>query len=183
MINLLPPLEKEELKKEESWKQTMILGILVLIFLISFSLVLFSIKFYIIGEVEAQKILYQQREKELRNPRIQSLQKNLISFNQILLQLDSFYRNQLKLTGTLEKISNTLPPGLYLTNLSLIPQSSDKKDWRLVCNMSGYAPTREALLDLKENLENEELFGEIYFPPANWVKSTDISFVVSFKIR
>lgn len=183
MINLLPSKEKINLREEENWKLTMIIGILILIFLISFSLILFSIKFFIEGEVEVQKILFNQREKEFQNPQMQSLQANLISFNQTLFQLESFYQNQLKLTENLEKISKTLPLGIYLTNLSIKPQLKNEGGWQLGCNLSGYSPTREVLLEFKKNLEEEERFQEVYFPPANWVQAKDINFTVSFVIK
>ena len=65
MINLLPSQEKEEIKQEENFKLILILGIIFLFFLISFSLILTSINIYISGEAKVQKILYQQREKEV----------------------------------------------------------------------------------------------------------------------
>jgi Tfp pilus assembly protein PilN len=183
MINLLPPAEKEILTQEETWKLTVILGILVLVFLVSFSLILFSIKTYLAGEVEVQEIFIDQRTKELQNPQMESLQKNLINFNQTLIQLESFYRGQFKVTEILEKISRILPSETYLTNLSISLQSDKKGKRQVNCNLSGFASTRETLLKFKENLEKEEIFEEIYFPPANWVKPSDINFTVNFKIR
>jgi Tfp pilus assembly protein PilN len=183
MINLLPTLNKEELKQEEQWKLVMILGILVLAVLICFSLILFSIEIFISGEVETQKILLNQKEKELENPKIQTLKENLITLNQTFSQLDSFYQNQFSLTEILEKISQTLPAGTYLTNLSIVHQPEKEGKGKMNCSLSGFASSREILLEFKENLEKEERFQEIYFPPANWVKPTDINFTVNFKIK
>ncbi len=181
MINLLPPEEKEGLIKEENWKLVLILGILVLFFLVSFSLILFSIKIFISGEVEAQKILFEEREKEFQNPQIQNLQENLIALNKIIFQLDSFYQKQLNLSEILEQISKTLPSEIYLTNLSIFPQTEEEQI--INCSLSGFSPTREILLEFKKNLEKEEKFQEIYFPPANWVKPSDINFTINFKVE
>jgi len=183
MINLLPPQEKTNLQKEENWKLTMILGILVLVFLICLFLILFSIKIFISGEIEVQKIIFSQREEEFKNPQMQNLQKNLNSFNRTLSQLDSFYQSQPNLTGILEKFSKTFPTRIYLTNLSLSPRLKDGEERQLTCDISGYSPTREILLEFKKNLEKEEQFEEVYFPPANWVQSKDINFTVSFKVK
>lgn len=181
MINLLPSEEKEKLIEEKKWKSITILGILLLAFLICISLILYSINIFISGAVKSQKILFDQREKEFKNPQTQALQENLINFNQTLSQIDSFYQSQLNLTEILEKTSQALPPGSYLTSLSLNPELIE--EGRMSCNFSGFSPTREILLEFKENLEKEKLFTDIYFLPTSWVQSKDINFTVNFKVR
>lgn len=181
MINLLPPQSKEELRKEENWKIVMILGINVLLVLVCFSLILYSINLFISGETRAQKILYQEREKEFQTPQMQSLQKNLTTFNLTLSQLDSFYGSQFSATEILEEISETIPSGIYLTNLSITPKSG--KERLIECTLAGFSPTRETLLRFKENLEKKEGFEGVSFPPVSWVKQNDISFTVNFRIK
>lgn len=181
MINLLPPKEKEEILQEENWKLFMILGMLLLIFLVSLLLILFSIKIFIIGEVDVQKILFAEREKEFKNTQMQNLQNNLTDFNKKLSQLDSFYQNQSNLSEILEEISKTLPSGVYLNNLSVVPQKEE--DAGFICNLSGFSSDRQTLLTLKGNLEKEKNFQEVFSPSSNWVKPTDINFTVNFKIR
>lgn len=173
MINLLPPEEKENLLREENWNLILILEILVLIFLICLALILFSVKISISGQLEVQKILLLQEEKKFEESQIQSLEEKITTSNQSLSKLNSFYQSQTNLTEILEKISETLPPETYLTDLNLsLAQIS----------LSGFSPTREILLEFKKNLEEEQTFGEIYFPPSNWIKPTDIDFLVNFKI-
>jgi len=183
MINLLPPQAKTELILEEKWKLVMLLGLLFLIFFVCLSLILISINIYISGEAASQKILLEQREKEFRTPQTQTLQKNLTVFNQTLSQLDSFYQSQFNTSDVLEKISGLLPSGTYLTNLSCVAQASSKDGWKTNCSLSGFCPTRETLLDFKTNLENEKSFGEVFFPPASWVKPMNINFSVTFKVK
>lgn len=176
MINLLPPQQKEELKREEKWKLTSLLGILSLVFLLYLSLILFSIKIYISSELESQKIIYDIEEKKFEASEIQDFQKKIISLNQNLSKLDSFYREQVDLTRILEKISATLPPGVYLTNLNWQKEMSQ-------IGVSGFAPARENLFEIKKNLEKEKDFDNVYFSPSNWVKPKDINFYVTFKIK
>lgn len=173
MINLLPSQYKAELKEEKNWKLILILEILVLIFLTCLALILFSVKIFISGQLEAQKILLLQEEKKFKESQIQSLEEKITVSNQTLSKLNSFYQDQTNLTEILEKISEALPPETYLTTLNLnLAQIS----------LLGFSPTREILLEFKKNLEQEKLLGEIYFPPSNWVKPTDIDFSVNFKI-
>jgi Tfp pilus assembly protein PilN len=176
MINLLPPQQKEELLQEEKFKLVLILGILFLIFLICLILILFSIKIYISGEVETQKILLSQEEERFKGTQTQNLEEKIISSNQILSKLSSFYSRQISLTEVLEKISQGLPSGAYLTIFNFNSENNQ-------VSLSGFSSSREILLEFKKNLEKEENFQEIYCPPSNWVKPTDIDFVVNFKIK
>lgn len=182
MINLLPPQQKKELKEEKSFKLTLIIGVLLSVFLVYLCLTLFSIKVYVSGEVRAEEILFSQKEKEINTPQAQTLQKNLISFNQTLSRLYNFYENQILFSDILKKISETLPNGVSLTSISISPVLL-AGDWKMGCDLTGFSSTRETLLLLKENLEKEKSFGEISFPPTNWVKPTDINFTVNFKTK
>ena len=182
-INLLPPEVKTELELEEKWKQIFLLGLLSLIFLVCLSLILISINIYISGEADSRKILLEQREKEFRTPQTQALQKNLATFNQTLSQLDLFYQKQFNVSDVLEIVSELLPAGTYLTNLSCVPQVSTKDGWKTSCSLSGFCPNREILLDFKDRLEKEKSFGEVSFPPVSWVKPADINFSVTFKAK
>jgi len=186
MINLLPFQEKEILRQEEKHNLVLILGILFLIFLISLILILFSIKIFISGEVEVQRILLSAEEKRFKESQIQNLEEKINASNQTLSKLNLFYQNQLNLTETLEKISGTLLSGTYLTTFSLNPLSTpaEGKTQKYLAQISltGFSPTREILLEFKENLDKEGTFGEIYFPPSNWVKPIDIDFSVTLRI-
>lgn len=186
MINLLPPQQKEELLEEGKYNLVLILGILFLIFLISLILILFSIKIFISGEVEVQRILLSAEEKRFKESQIQNLEEKINTSNQTLSKLNLFYQNQLNLTEILEKISAALPLEAYLTTFSLNPISTpaggETQKYLAQVSLGGFSPTREILLGLKEALEKEELFGEIYFPPSNWVKPTDIDFSVTLRI-
>jgi len=154
------------------------LGFLAFFVLISFSLILATINIFLMGEVETQKILYQQRSKELESPRMQELKKGLVNFNQTLSRLDSFYSGQFSLSEVMEEISETLPLGTYLSNLLIVP--GKKGEQKISCTLSGFSPTRDILLKFKKNLEKKDNIEEVYFPPANWVQSKDVNFSVSF---
>jgi len=181
MINLLPPEARKDLKEEENWKLCLTLSFLVVIFFISFSLILLSVKNFISGEPESQRILLEQGESELENPRRHNLQSSLINFNNSFFQIDEFYKEQFTSAGILTQISSIVPMGIRFTNLSI--SRSGKKLDETGCSISGFSPDRDTLLILKDNLEKEENFEEINFPPSNWVKPIDINFNINFKIR
>ncbi|HXK31878.1 MAG TPA: hypothetical protein VJ378_00105 [Candidatus Paceibacterota bacterium] len=181
MINLLPPPKKQEINQEENWKILMTLAISVLAVLVCFILILYAINISIAGDVGLEKILYEQKAKEFESSQMLDLKTEIIGFNKAVLRLDNFYQNQLTPTETIEEVLQTIPEGIYLTNLA-ITLGSDK-DKIMQCELKGFSPTREMLLVFKENLEKERNFNEVSFPPATWLKPIDINFTVTFKIN
>ena len=81
----------------------------------------------------------------------------------------------------MEKISETLPQGVYLTNLSLRP--APKEAQKLQVSLAGFCPTRDILSEFKKRLEAVEVFKEIDFPPSNWLQSKDIDFYLTLKLQ
>ena len=75
MINLLPQKQKDELKQEENFKLTLILGIVTLASLICFALILFSIKISIGGQLSYQKIFLEQKKAE--SSQLQNLEEKM----------------------------------------------------------------------------------------------------------
>jgi len=175
MINLLPPEQKQVLLLEEKFKLVLILGIIVLAFLVSFVFILISIKIFLDAEMEIQKINFEQKEKELKVPALQDIENKITEANAAFSQLDSFYRGQRNSIVVFEKIFNALPSGIYLNNLSFNSISSQ-------IFLLGFSPSREILLQLKENLEKETSFSGVYFPPINWIEPVNINFSLNFKI-
>lgn len=176
MINLLPPQCKKELKEEENWKLISILNLLFLFFLISFSLILFAIKIYIQGQVESLKALASLEEKGLQISETQELKERIFLTNQNIVKLNSFYQNQINSIEILEKISQTLPSGVYLTAFSW-----QKKNRQI--SFSGYAPTREILFEFRKNLKEQKQFGEIDVTSPNLYAPTDIKFTAVLKFE
>jgi Tfp pilus assembly protein PilN len=174
LTNLLPPQNKIELFEEKIKNLIIILGILILVSLFSFSLILFGIEKYVSSQVDLEKMKLDLEKKEIETSEIQDLRKKTTSLNQILSQLDSFYQNQNKLSLVFNKISEILPPQMYLTNFSYQEELNQ-------VSLSGFSSTKEILYEFSKNLEKE--FPEVYFPLQNWVKSTDIDFQCSFKIK
>jgi Tfp pilus assembly protein PilN len=176
MINLLPNHQKEELREEEKFKIVLILGIILFSFFLSLSLSLFALKAIADSKVESQKILAEAKEKNWNSQPGKDLEKKIQDYNLTLTQLKSFYQKEINLTEILEKIYSLLPSGVYLNLFNFDRQQN-------LISLSGFSPTRDHLLKFKENLENQKEFGEIYFPPSNWVQPNDINFSVNFKIK
>lgn len=180
MINLLPPVEKEELLSEKKKKITIILWLLVLFFLLCLILTLFSVKIYLQIQAESQKTLLDESREEFGQSGIQDFREEINSINLTLTKLDSFYQQKTYFSEILGRISGILPQGIYLTNFSAV--FTTEKEENIEISLSGFSPTADSLFEFKGNLEKENDFKDIYFPPSNWVKLIDINFLVTFKI-
>jgi hypothetical protein len=178
MINLLPTKEKEVLLAELRKRMIIILCFLFLFFLVCLVLISFSIRIYLGGQIESQKTFLAESEKEFVESESQELQEKIKSANQRFKELSSFYKGKVYFFEISEKIAKTLPNTFYLTDFSL--KLLQEKE--VMVSLSGFAPLREDLFEFKKNLEQEENFKEVSFPPANWVKAKDINFHVTFKI-
>ena len=182
MINLLPPQIKKEHKELKKFKRILILISLFLFFGLFLSLILFLIKNHISQQAMAQKILFEQKEVELKELLGQREFEEIIKQNNLIFtQLKSFYQQQPNLTEIIEKIDKTLPEGIYLTELSLSSQLPEKRI--IECRLTGFSPSREKLIEFKENLKQEKNFKEVYFYPGNWLEKVDINFLVNFQIE
>lgn len=181
MINLLPSEEKEKLYLEIIKREVIILWLLVLFFLFCLLLILFSVKIYSQSQIQSQKVLLLAVKKELEQSEIAELEAKVNSANLIFTKLNSFYQKKIHFSEILEKISEILPQGVSLTNLSSQLSSTGEENVIKV-SLSGFSLTRENLFEFKQNLEKEPGFKEISFPPANWVKPLNIDFSASFTI-
>jgi len=176
MINLLPPSEKKNLQTEEKKKIVLILEILGFIFLLCLILILTSINVYISGQVEVERIIFEKEKGIFESSEVKDLSEKIKLANKTFSDLNSFYQNRIKLVDFLEEISEVLPEKVYLNNFSYQKNNSQ-------VTLSGFSKTREALFELKNNLEQQENLEEIYFPPSCWIESVDINFNLKFKIK
>ncbi|MEA3293055.1 MAG: PilN domain-containing protein [Patescibacteria group bacterium] len=188
MINLLPQIEKNRLAKNKRYRLILILGIIFLFFLISFSLILFLVKIHIFSLSENQKILTDIKKEEFKASDVQQVENKIKTANLNFSKLDSFYSQRDSWTGILEKISEIKPQNIYFTGLSSSlfspsKETKEEKQYRFQMTISGYSPDRESLLEFRENLKKEKIFGEVYFPSSTLVKSSDINFNLTLKIK
>lgn len=182
MLNLLPPQQKKELLEETNWKILLILITALTFFLAALFFVLLLINIIILSNLEIQKI-NSSRQGETPDD-LQIIKKDLSDFNQTVSELDDFYKNQIVLTDTIEKISKLiLSSDLYLKDFNFIASSLQQKEFTGQIVLSGFAPRRDALLNFKNDLTEIKNFQEINFPSSNWVKPVNIDFTVNFKIN
>lgn len=173
MINLLPPLHKEELHREEQFRLVLILGMLLMTFFICLSLSLLAIRVYVSGEIQAQDILAEAQKKEGGESRLAQIR----ALNQDIVGVSSFFANRIVLSDTIARISSALPEGAHITSLSYTPMSPGAK-----IALQGFAPQGEDLLQFRANLEQDPLFKNFRFPTSNWNNAINVNFSFDFEI-
>ena len=176
MINLLPPIEKQKLLDEKKLKQIIIFDLVFLFSLICLTLILFSIQINLRAQFGLRQTILEQKQKEFESSKTKELEQEIIFFNRIFVDTNFFNQEKFLVSDILAELSKTIPAGISLTNLSFQKQNKE-------ISFSGTALTREDLLVLKRNLEENESFQEIYFPASNWVNPVDINFLVKVTSR
>jgi Tfp pilus assembly protein PilN len=176
MINLLPPEEKNKIQQEKQLREFLILAFTFFSALLCLGLILFLIKIDLESKLALQQTILEQRKDEFDSSEAVEVENEVVFLNQLLDQANSFYQDKTYLTDVLEQLSQALPQGISLNTLSY-KQANNQ------ISLSGIAVDREALLELKNNLESNPNFKKIYFPSSNWVSPQDINFLVSFVIQ
>jgi len=182
MINLLPPEEKKKLLLEKKKKIVIISWILILFSVFCLILILSSIKIYLQIETKSEKALLAAANEGFNQPEAQNFRERIELANSNLKKLSSFYKNKIYFSDILKNISQIIPQQIFLTNVSINPSIEKEKESLIKVSLFGFSPTRDVLFNFRKKLENNDYFQEVYFPPSDWVKSTDINFSITFKI-
>jgi Tfp pilus assembly protein PilN len=191
MINLLPQTEKKILKIERNYKALLILAITFLCALICFILILLSIKIYVAGQANAENIIFKQFQKQIQKSKSQEIENMVRTYNKNMENINSFYKDRSQISGLLQRISEILPSDIYLTHFSsntieetvkIENSNKTKKKIKREVSISGFSPSRERLFELKQILESQSDFNEVYFPASDWTKPYDIDFSLKFNL-
>jgi len=179
MINLLPPEEKERLFLENKKKLVIILGITTLIPLVCLVLILSSIRFYMLGEVNTQKVILEEAVKKYQTPDFLTFKEIIEKSNSVVTQVEYFYKKEASVSNALKMILEIQrPPNLYLTNLSLTRDENQKMNIMAI----GVSQSRDDLLAFQKNIEVNKEIKNPYFSPESWVNAENVAFKLTFEI-
>jgi hypothetical protein len=184
MINLLPQEQKNELLSQGRLRLLFVLGALFLSFLLSFSLILLLVKNYFLLSIQNEKILFEEKQKIVAL--YENTEKEMIDANSLFNNILTVYNAQYPLTATLEQIRETFPQGAYLQDFVFIISEQNIggiKKLRAKVALIGVCPDRDLLLELKDSLEKQTNFSEVYFSPNSWVEPIEPIFSVGFDLK
>jgi len=206
MINLLPPQDKNEFKKEIVFKKISailsfhVICLLILIFALSLTSAFFTQQTEIIKE---QAI---QQEQQAQSAQFQVYKADAASFNDTLNKLQGFWQGQILTSDFLEKFLPLAVSNVHLKSLSFkmsskkiivaatVPQKAVSEDSDQTANsnetttqiifgaarIEGVVDSREGLYEFKKSLEGQKEFQEIVFAPSSWSKAKFPDFSLNF---
>ncbi len=188
-INLLPPIQKEEIKSEILRKKINLILFFLGINVCFLMAIIFALRVYIASknvEIDAKIV---QLEAQIKEPQFEALKKQINTANQNLNKISSIRAEQVSSVDVLEKISLLLPSKAYLQSFSFLNSFQDIEDketkeltryFFAKVRVGGVALNRETVFLLKQALDQEKLFGNVYFDPSSWVKANNAEFMVDF---
>lgn len=172
MINLLPPAQKDDLRREQTLKITISLGIAASCAFFSCLLLLVFAKNYYDSQLEIKLIEAREREANLAMLDGGQGGEKIKEYNKIFSKLKVFYARQNSAADLFEKLAAAVPETVFLSSSNI---SSGK------VAITGYSGSRDALMVLKTNLEKTPEFKNVVFPPNTWISPKDIFFTVNFE--
>lgn len=172
MINLLPLEYKKDFQREETFRLILILTICIGVFLSSVTLLSIAVRLYAQGKIQEERFrsTIPQGELEARK----RIVKDMTSANENFSALSKFYTNRASSLILFDHLQNDVPLLVSLNSFSFSGLSM---------TLEGFAPTRDMLLEFRQNLQNDSLFEDVNFPLSNLAISENIHFSLQVKIR
>jgi hypothetical protein len=132
------------------------------------------LKFYLLIDIFAQK------EQIISKEDLSSLDKTkdeIKSYNTKISNLKDFYSNQIYYGEMIEAILKiNIPKGVEIIYIS-----SEKSGSNIKTTIYGFSDLRENLILFKNNIENDSIIKNPYFPPESWTKISNINFYLTFE--
>lgn len=182
-INLLPPVQKEEIK----WywvSHHVFFYITVFLTIIGiFITLLFTIQIFLQTELNSLDQKIQSRQKSARSQELKALENQIKALNENVLRLDKIQNEHVYYSYFLENYSQLIPKDIQIFDLDIQKNKESSQEDLYKINMNGKAKTREILLSFKENLEKSENFKDLYLPLSNLTKRYDVDFSLSVFLK
>lgn len=179
MINLLPSFAKKELRAQERMRLLIILLYSVFGAVLCFTLALASLQIFMENRLQESRFPLDSAKEELARKSV-SLQ-SIEQFNWQVNSLSAFFQKRASQTAVLERLASLKPEGIVFSVFSytaptVVAVGDQQRQDPAKISVSGFAPTRDVLLEFREHLQNDSSFQNVQFPPSNWVSPFDITF-------
>jgi len=175
-VNLLPPAEQHELRTAATYAQVVSFGGWLVVSLLVLSLFLFLGRIFL--EIETQTVSEQvAAEREgLEKYNVKEFRAEVVAFNKNLSNFQALVEENHNWSQVFLEIGRILPSQVTLDGIMI-----DGADLKVELN--GRAASREAALQLRQNLLQSEFFQRVNFPLDNLENSADLEWSYRFYIR
>lgn len=176
-INLLPSNKQTELYYEDLYHSTTVAVVLGILILSLGVLAQISVLFYLQNKevklVKEIEVLKQQTDKTENSEQ----KKQIKLINSQMLDFEKLAADSPVWSKVLSAFSALVPKEVKISSFD-----ADAKTGKV--EISGYAPTRESVIELYNNINaDKEHFKDINYPLENVAKPTDVQFNYTFTIQ
>jgi len=175
-INLLPPLEQQELRILRINQQVRDFGIWLLFSLAVLITLFVAARFYLISELKQTTEELAAELDVLNNLETSDFRKEVERFNTELGNFELLQDKQKQLSGTLTEMAQKIPPDLTLDKFSV-----DTGTGRV--EISGRGGSRSSVLAFRQSLLKSDRFKNVSFPLANLERSNDVVWRYRFFLK
>jgi Tfp pilus assembly protein PilN len=169
ILNLIPPIKKQELRLTQVYKIIKNLIILILFLTIFVAIILLLIKMAL--ENNFNKVV---EGSTLTTKYANIFNKDVKEFNQYLTAVDKIQKDYISWRQFLIDFTKLTPQNINIYGINL---NDDK------ILITGQAKNRDDLLLFKNNLENSNLFSGVSIPLENLLKKDNVDFNIKADIR
>lgn len=174
-VNLLPEEDQKEFAFLRLHGRILNLIIWIVISLLVMTVLFLGTRLYLRSEISQtqsqielqQQIVSQEENKEIR--------EQVVSLNNDLKNLVTLEDAHARWSEALIRFSKLVPEDVAID--SFVAERGDNK-----VRISGFAKTRESILELRENLLSSDYFKDVNFPLSNLVSPQDATFRYTFYV-
>lgn len=176
-MNLLPKLKQQELAYEKLFYSVSVACVIAVIFIAIGVVVQFGVHTYldrqinsIAGEIDAMKRTANKTENAAVKQQIKVVNSQIENFSDLINKAPQW-------SGVFAAFLQDVPPDIHITQVTA---NAEKKE----ITINGYAPTRELVEELYNNINaDKDHFKEINYPLENVSQPTDVKFTFTFTVQ
>jgi len=179
MIDLLSPYQKAKIIHESRWRLLASLFSILTILILLLSATLYLLNRFSAKIISEEKARLQEYGSELFAGGVR--EGEIRAFNDIIIDIESIYRNSVDMIDVIESLRKVLPAGSHFNSFQYDRSFDDQKNVVHTVIVTGYAPEWRSLLEIERNLE--ERFEEVTFSPGAWIQLYNIDFSVNLRVK
>lgn len=183
-LNLLPPDEKRGLYFQRISRLLWFYGGQILIAFFIFVLLSWLVWFFLNSQAKIIETELSSYEAGIKKEALTELNKKITEANAQIEAIDKIQATHQYFSLIFTEIAGLIPEEAYLESINIQKQPATEKEIaKTKIILSGYAPLRDNVIQIKKNLEKSIYFEELESPMSNFVKATDINFTFSAVIK
>lgn len=173
-LDLLPKQKKNELRRKKIFRRILSDEFLFLLPVVLFILILFNILYLLSFEQKTSSTINSQTQSQDKYQLLTTYENKFKEVNENASLLLKIQDGHLYWSNVLERVSETLPAGIAITDFST-------KDYRIF--LIGKAKNRDTLLNFKSNLEANACFSDVVVPLSDLVVKDNVDFQMDFSVN